>query len=626
MAAIATLGMNAGLFNNEVTYTKRGTTFALVAQKAQSVNLNIYAEGIGGKLVKTVAMRKGEKGVWKAEVKGDLKGRFYTFNVKQDGKMLGETPGLFAKAVGVNGKRGAIIDMAATNPEGWESDRALGYAPTDFIVYESHNRDFSVSRKEARYPGKFMALTEPWAIEHLKSLGVTAIHLLPSFDYASVDEEHLDRPQFNWGYDPLNYNVPEGSYSTNPFKPEVRVKEFKQMVKALHDAGIAVILDVVYNHTMDIQSSNFQRTNPDVFYRKNDKGEYSDGSGCGNETASENPLMRQYMIESFKYWADEYHLDGFRVDLMGVHDIATMNLIREALPKNVLIYGEGWSAGSCAYPVEKLAMKANIYQMPGIAAFSDEMRDAIRGPFSDDHQSAFLAAKSGHQESIKAGIVGCIEHPQVDYSKVNYSKKPWAIEPTQMMAYVSCHDDLCLVDRLKASIPGIGTDELIRLDLLAQTAVFTSQGVPFMLSGEEMLRDKKGVHNSYKSPDSINQLPWDNMQKYPQVFAYYQGLIALRKAHPAFRLGSAELVRKHLEFLPVEEGLVAFRLKDNAGGDAWRDIYVVLNTNKYACMVDVPEDAYTSVVAAGKVNLDGIRSTTTSKLEVPAQSALIVHN
>lgn len=626
MAAIAALGMNAGQFNNEVTYTKRGTTFALVAQKAQSVNLNIYAGGTGGKPVKTVAMRKGEKGVWKAELKGDLKGRFYTFNVKQDGKMLGETPGLFAKAVGVNGKRGAIIDMAATNPEGWESDRALGYAPTDFIVYESHNRDFSVSRKEARYPGKFLALTEPWAIEHLKSLGVTAIHLLPSFDYASVDEEHLDRPQFNWGYDPLNYNVPEGSYSTNPFKPEVRVKEFKQMVKALHDAGIAVILDVVYNHTMDIQSSNFQRTNPDVFYRKNDKGEYSDGSGCGNETASENPLMRQYMIESFKYWADEYHLDGFRVDLMGVHDIATMNLIREALPKNVLIYGEGWSAGSCAYPVEKLAMKANVYQMPGIAAFSDEMRDAIRGPFSDDHQSAFLAAKPGHQESIKAGIVGCIEHPQVDYSKVNYSKKPWAIEPTQMMAYVSCHDDLCLVDRLKASIPGIGTDELIRLDLLAQTAVFTSQGVPFMLSGEEMLRDKKGVHNSYKSPDSINQLPWDNMQKYPQVFAYYQGLIALRKAHPAFRLGSAELVRKHLEFLPVGEGLVAFRLKDNAGGDVWRDIYVVLNANKYACMVDVPEDAYTSVVAAGKVNLDGIRSTTTSKLEVPAQSALIVHN
>ena len=626
MAAIAALGMNAGQFNNEVTYTKRGTTFALVAQKAQSVNLNIYAEGTGGKPVKTVAMRKGEKGVWKAEVKGDLKGRFYTFNVKQDGKMLGETPGLFAKAVGVNGKRGAIIDMAATNPEGWESDRALGYAPTDFIVYESHNRDFSVSRKEARYPGKFMALTEPWAIEHLKSLGVTAIHLLPSFDYASVDEEHLDRPQFNWGYDPLNYNVPEGSYSTNPFKPEVRVKEFKQMVKALHDAGIAVILDVVYNHTMDIHNSNFQRTNPDVFYRKNDKGEYSDGSGCGNETASENPLMRQYMIESFKYWADEYHLDGFRVDLMGVHDIATMNLIRESLPKNVLIYGEGWSAGSCAYPVEKLAMKANVYQMPGVAAFSDEMRDAIRGPFSDDHQSAFLAAKPGHQESIKAGIVGCIEHPQVDYSKVNYSKKPWAIEPTQMMAYVSCHDDLCLVDRLKASIPGIGTDELIRLDLLAQTAVFTSQGVPFMLSGEEMLRDKKGVHNSFRSPDSINRLDWNNMKRYPQVFDYYSGLISLRKQHPAFRMGSADEVRKNLVFLDAPAGVVAYQLKDNAGGDSWKNIIVILNSQKTPQTVNVPEGSYTMVVANGKVNAGGIGLVSGKTVTVAPQSALIVHD
>lgn len=625
MAVIAALSMNAEMYN-EMTYTKRGTTFTLVAQKAQAVQLNIYTEGTGGKAIKTVAMKKGPKGTWKAVVKGDLKGRFYTFNVKQGGKMLGENPGMFAKAVGVNGKRGAVIDLAATNPAGWENDKALGYAPTDIIVYESHNRDISVSRKEARYPGKFMALTEPWAIDHLKSLGITAIHLLPSFDYASVDEEHLDRPQFNWGYDPLNYNVPEGSYATDPFKPEVRVSEFKQMVKALHDAGIAVILDVVYNHTMDINNSNFQRTNPDVFYRKRADGTYSDGSGCGNETASDHPLMRQYMIESFNYWAKEYHLDGFRVDLMGIHDIETMNLIRKSLPEDIFIYGEGWSAGTCAYPAEKLAMKVNTYQMPGIAAFCDDMRDALRGPFNDDHQGAFLAGLAGHQESIKAGIVGCIEHPQVDYSKVNYSKKPWAAEPTQSMAYISCHDDMCLVDRLKTSIPGIGIDELIRLDLLGQTAVFTSQGVPFMLSGEEMLRDKKGVHNSFKSPDSINQLPWDNLQKYPQVFAYYKGLIALRKAHPAFRMGKAELVRKHLEFLPVGEGLMAFRLKDHAAGDQWNDIIVVLNANKHACMVDVPEGTYTSVVAAGKVDLDGIRTTTTSRLEVAAQSALIVHN
>lgn len=626
-AVTAALTMTAGQFDQEMTYTKRSTSFALTAQKAQAVSLNIYADGTGGKPIRTVAMRKGAGGVWKAVVKGNLKGRFYTFNVRQGGKMLGETPGLFAKAVGVNGKRAAVIDMAETNPEGWSKDRSLGYAPSEMMVYEAHHRDFSVSRPDARYPGKFLALTEPWAIEHLKSLGVTAVHLLPSFDYASVDEEHLDRPQYNWGYDPLNYNVPEGSYATDPAKPEVRIREFKQMVKALHDAGIAVILDVVYNHTMDIEHSNFQRTNPDAFYRKTAGGEYSNGSGCGNETASDRPLMRQYMIESIKYWAKEYHLDGFRVDLMGVHDIATMNLVRKALPQDMLIYGEGWSAGACAYPAEKLAMKASTYQMPGIAAFCDDMRDALRGPFSNDHESAFLAGKPGFEESIKAGIVGCIEHPGVDYSKVNYSKKPWAAEPTQMMAYVSCHDDMCLVDRLRTSMPGISDDELIRLDLLAQTAVFTSQGIPFMLSGEEMLRDKKGVHNSYNSPDSINQLPWANMQKYPQVFDYYKGLTALRKAHIAFRLGSAEQVREHLEFLPATDGVVAWRLTGNAAiGDTWNEIYVVLNANRYACMVDVPQDTYTSVVAAGKVNLQGIRTTTTSRLEVPAQSALIVHN
>ena len=624
--ALITLGAFAQQQYNEMTYAKSATKFTLVAQKAQAVQLSIYTDGQGGSAIKTVNMTKGKGGKWSATVKGDLKGRFYTFNVKQGGKFLGENPGMFAKAVGVNGKRGAVVDMKATNPAGWDTDHVLGYAPSDVIVYESHHRDFSVNRKGAQYPGKFLALTEPWAIDHLKKLGITAVHILPSFDYASVDEDHLDRPQFNWGYDPLNYNVPEGSYATNPYQPEVRINEFKKMVQALHKAGIEVILDVVYNHTMDIANSNFQRCNPDAFYRKTADGEYSDGSGCGNETASDQPLMRQYMIESFNYWVKEYHIDGFRVDLMGVHDIETMNLIRKSLPSNILIYGEGWSAGSCAYPAEKLAMKASTYQMPGIAAFCDDMRDALRGPFSNDHEAAFLGGKKGNEESIKAGIVGCIEHPQVDYAKVNYSKKPWTLEPTQQIAYVSCHDDMCLTDRLRASIPGIKQDELIRLDLLAQTAVFTSQGIPFMLSGEELLRDKKGVRNSYNSPDSINQLDWTNLEKYPQVMAYYSGLIALRKAHPAFHLGSADAVRKYLEFLPCKDGLVAFHLKDNAGGDAWKDIYVVLNANKFACMVDVPEDTYITVVGGGKVNADGLRTTTTSALEVPAQSALIVHN
>ena len=458
---------------------------------------------------------------------------------------------------------------------------------------------------------------------------MNAVHILPSFDYASVDETRLATSQYNWGYDPVNYNVPDGSYSTDPYNPVTRIREFKQMVHALHEAGIRVILDVVYNHTYDIDGSGFQRTYPDYFYRKNADGTYSNGSGCGNETASEQDMMRLFMIESVKYWINEYHIDGFRFDLMGIHDIHTMNTIRkivDLIDPSIFIYGEGWSAGSCAYPYEKLAMKAHINQMPRIAAFSDDIRDALRGPFSDDTKGAFLAGIGGEEESLKAGISGMIQHPQVDYTKVNYSKSPWANEPTQMISYVSCHDDMCLVDRLKTELPGIGEEELIRLDLLAQTAVFTSQGVPFMLAGEEMLRDKKGVHNSFESPDSINMMPWQNLERYPQVFSYYKNLIALRKAHPAFRLGSAELVRKHLEFLPTAPCLVAFRLKDHAGGDAWNDIIVVLNANREARQVDIPEGQWTVVCSDGVINAEGFGTLPGGTVNVDPQSALILHN
>ena len=345
-------------------------------------------------------------------------GKFYTFDM---GK--GECAGIFAKAVGVNGKRGAIINLANTDPEGWAQDKhPVCKSPADLVIYEMHHRDFSIARKDAKYPGKFMALTEPWAINHLKSLGVNAIHILPSYDYGSVDETRLGDNKYNWGYDPVNYNVPEGGYSTNPYQPEVRINEFKQMVQALHKAGIRVILDVVYNHTYDIEHSNFQRTYPDYFYRKTADGAYSNGSGCGNETASERPMMRKFMIESVKYWINEYHIDGFRFDLMGVHDIQTMNEIRkavDAIDPSLFIYGEGWSAGSCAIPTEKLGMKANIPQMPTIAAFSDEIRDALRGPFSDDTKPAFLAGLADNKESLKFGIVGAISHPQVDMTKVN---------------------------------------------------------------------------------------------------------------------------------------------------------------------------------------------------------------
>ena len=613
---------------DEMTYTPSATTFQLFAPKtAKRVTVRIYSDGETARPLKTVQMQYTADGLWKTTVKGDLKGRFYTFDMGR-----GECPGVFAKAVGVNGRRAAILDFATTNPEGWEKDRhPVCKSPADLVIYEMHHRDFSIAREDAKYKGKFLALTEQWAIRHLKDLGVNAVHILPSYDYGSVDETRLGEPQYNWGYDPVNYNVPEGGYSTNPYDPQCRIREFKQMVQALHKAGIRVILDVVYNHTYDIDHSNFQRTYPDYYYRKTADGQYGNGSGCGNETASEQPMMRQFMLQSVKYWIEEYHIDGFRFDLMGVHDIETMNAIRQMvndIDPTIFIYGEGWSAGSCALPVEQLGVKANITKMPGIAAFSDEIRDALRGPFDNDTKPGMLGGAPDMEESVKFGIVGGISHPQVDMAKVNYSKAPWALEPVQLISYVSCHDDMCLTDRLRASIPGITEDELIRLDLLAQTAVFTSQGVPFMLSGEELLRNKKGVHNSFESPDSINQLDWQNKLRYPQVFRYYQQLIRLRRQHPAFRLGNADLVRKHLEFLEAPRQVVAYRLKNYAGRDNWRDIIVVLNASKEEQCIDIPQGTYTVVCANGviELRLRGIETFTGNRVKVSPQSAMIIHN
>ena len=642
-ATILPTSLNAQQTFNEMMYSKEKTMFVLNAPTAgkSSVTIRLYKNGQGGKAYKTLKMKKMGDERWEATVKGDLKGKFYTFDI---GK--GETPGTFAKAVGVNGNRGAIVDLYDTDPVGWNEDvRPAIQSPTDLVIYELHMRDFSVSPTSGlKYQGKYLALTEPKAIEYLKKLGINAIHFQPLFDFASVDETRLNTPQFNWGYDPKNYNVPEGSYSTDPYDPRTRIKEFKEMVMALHKAGIRVIFDAVYNHTFDINGSNFQRTYPDYYYRKTKEGKYSDGSGCGNETASEKPLMRQFMLESVKYWIDEFHIDGFRFDLMGVHDIETMLAIREMVNRidpSIYIYGEGWSAGSCAYPTEKLAMKANTHQLNGIGAFSDDMRDALRGPFSDNTKGAFLAGIPGEEESLKFGVVGGIAHPQVDMSQVNYDKKPWALEPTQQISYVSCHDDMCLVDRLKASVPGIQDDkksesermaELIRLDLLAQTAVFTSQGVPFILAGEEMLRDKKGVHNSYCSPDSINEFNWDNLKKYPQVFEYYRNLIQLRKNHPAFRLAKAEAVRSHLEFLPTgnaaeKEGcLVAFRLKELEGIDSWKNIIVIFNANKESKTVAIPKGEYHVACCNGVINEEGIGMPIVGhETLVDAQSALILY-
>lgn len=624
----------------EMEYTPGTTKFMLWSPTADEVRLMLYDASEGGHAYETVKMIPSEDGTWSAVVDKDLIGKFYTFNVKIDDKWQGDTPGINALAVGVNGKRAAIIDWNKTNPDGWESDqRPRLESSADMIIYEMHHRDFSVdSTSGIKDKGKFLALTEHGTmnsdklltgIDHLIELGVTHIHLLPSFDYASVDEKNPDDNSYNWGYDPQNYNVPDGSYATDPYQPATRIKEFKQMVQALHKAGIRVVLDVVYNHTYNAAESNFERTVPGYFYRQKGDGTLANGSGCGNETASERPMMRKFMVESVLYWIKEYHIDGFRFDLMGVHDIETMNAIRKAVNEvdpTICIYGEGWAAEAPQYPADSLAMKGNMSKIPGIAAFSDELRDALCGPIGNKRKGAFLAGHPGEEMSVKFGIVGGIRHPQVQYDSVNYSKTPWAEQPTQMISYVSCHDGLCLVDRLKASIPGITLEQLARLDKLAQTVVFTSQGIPFIYAGEEVMRDKQGVDNSYKSPDAINAIDWRRKTANADVFMYYKRLIDLRKSHPAFRMGNAEMVRKKLEFLPVTgKNLVAFRLKDHANGDQWEDIIVAYNSRMSPASLTIPVGKYTVVCKDGVIDTRGLGIQTGPEVIIPGQSALIMY-
>ena len=618
----------------EMEYTPEATKFTLWSPTADEVRLMLYEAGEGGHAYETVKMQSGEEGTWTAVVSKDLIGKFYTFNVKIDDKWQGDTPGINARAVGVNGKRAAIIDWQSTNPDGWESDtRPPLKSPADMIIYEMHHRDFSVdSTSGVKNKGKYLALTEHGTmnsdklltgIDHLIELGVTHVHLLPSFDYASVDETRLNENSYNWGYDPQNYNVPDGSYATDPYQPATRVKEFKQMVQALHKAGIRVIMDVVYNHTFNTDESNFERTVPGYFYRQKEDKTLANGSGCGNETASERLMMRKFMVESVLYWIKEYHVDGFRFDLMGIHDIETMNEIRKAVnavDPTICIYGEGWAAEAPQYPADSLAMKGNIAQIPGVAVFSDELRDGLCGPVGDKRKGAFLAGIPGGEMSVKFGIAGAIEHPQVQCDSVNYTQKPWAKQPVQMISYVSCHDGLCLVDRLKASMPDITPEQLI------QTVVFTSQGIPFIYAGEEIMRDKQGVDNSYKSPDAVNAIDWRRKTTSADVFMYYKRLIDLRKSHPAFRMGDAGQVRKHLEFLPVEgSNLIAFRLKDHANGDHWEDIIVAFNSRPTPARLTIPVGKYTVVCKDGVIDVRGLGIQNGPEVIIPSQSALILY-
>ena len=629
-------------------WSEDSTTFKVWAPKAATVKLNLYEhgsdeEGDGGSIAtKTMELDK-KTGVWSIKVSGNLAGKYYTYSVK-NGDTVTETGDVYAKACGVNGKRSMVVNLNSTNPDGWENDVHVTVSnPTEASVWEVSVADFSSSESSGvskSNRGKFLAFTEegttvngiqggtPTCVDYLKKLGVKYVQIMPFCDFGSVDESKDIMSQYNWGYDPVNYNCPDGSYSTNPYDGNVRIKECKQMIQALHNAGIGVIMDVVYNHTYSTDSV-FQNTVPNYYYRMNEDGTFSNGSGCGNDTASEHKMFRKYMIDSVTYWAKEYHIDGFRFDLMGVHDIETMNEIRKAVNKvdpTICIYGEGWAADTPQYPADSLAMKGNVSHMPGIAVFSDELRDGLCGPVWKKEKGAFLAGVPGAEMSVKFGIVGAIEHPQVRCDSVNYSQKPWAEQPTQMISYVSCHDGLCLVDRLKASMPGATPEQLVRLDKLAQTVVFTSQGIPFIYAGEEVMRDKQGVDNSYKSPDAVNAIDWRRKTTNGDVFMYYKRLIDLRKSHPAFRMGDAERVRKHLEFLPVEgQNLIAFRLKDHANGDSWEDIIVAFNSRMTPARLEVPVGKYTVVCKDGVIDVRGLGTQIGPEVIIPGQSALIMY-
>ena len=628
----------------ELTVNDAGTSFRLWSPKAQEAKVKIYNQGHGGNPVMVLPMTfHPENGTWTAAVDDKLYGKFYTFQILHNGKWLQETPGVWAKAVGVNGERAAILDLATTNPAGWENDKGPKVDNfTDVIVYEMHHRDMSMHPSSGiANKGKFLALTEAGTlspdslatgIDHLKELGITHVHILPSYDYNSVDEMNLQLNTYNWGYDPLNYNVPEGSYSTNPSDPATRIREMKEMIKTLHDNGIGVIMDVVYNHTAGNDDSNFELTAPGYYHRHRNDGSYSDASGCGNETASDLKQMQDFIVNSTKYWADEYHIDGFRFDLMAIHDIETMNRVTAELKEvnpSIFVYGEGWTAGDSPLPVEQRALKENVSKMTDIAVFSDDLRDAVKGHYTNAADRGFATGKPGLEETVKIGIVAATAHPQVDYTKGNNSKFAYASSPEMIVNYVSCHDDLSLTDKLKKSMAGESEEAMREAAKLAQTIVFTSQGTPFMFAGEEVWRDKKGVHNSYKSPDSINAIDWGNKALYNDQFEYYQGLTALRKAHPAFRMTTAEDIARHLVFDEIDSSktpnLLSYSLIDNANGDTWKEIKVAFNGASEPQTINVKKGNWMIVARDGKISpAEGLGSFKGGKITLAPYSALIL--
>lgn len=619
-------------------YQSGQSSFKVWAPSASELKIKLYDQGEGGQLLTEKKMQPAADGIWSISFQEDILGQYYAFQAKVNGQWMNEVVDPYARAVGINGDRGQVIDLTRTNPGGWDLDKGPRLpSATDAIIYELQVRDISMHESSGiQQKGKFLGLVEPGTnspqdlptgLEHMKELGVTHVHLLPSFDFRSLDERYPEANKYNWGYDPENYNVPEGSFSSDPYDGAVRIREFKEMVQAFHDYGIGVILDVVYNHTGETETSNFNQLVPGYYYRQNAGGGFSDASACGNETASDRPMMRKFMVESIEYWLEEYHLDGFRFDLMGIHDMETMNTINKAaraIKPDVLLYGEGWTAGDSPLPYADRALKAHTHQMEGIAAFSDDMRDGLKGHVFTHDAPGFVSGKTGLKESVKFGIVASCWHPQINYEAVNYSDTAWAKSPAQTVTYVSCHDNHTLWDRIQISRPDASLEEQISMHRLALTSVLSSQGISFLHAGTELLRSKNGVENSYESPDTINSIDWTRKSLHYDVFEYVQGLIRLRKNHPAFRMTDAAMIRENLTFLPTEnEQVIAYQLGPHANGDPWTNIIVVLNGSNQSMTVEVPAAKYTLVADGKRVNLRGLQEFSTGRVFLAPYSASI---
>lgn len=608
-----------------LTYTANGSTFKIWAPTASAVRINLYKTDLGGDSYRTAALEKTKNGVWFITIKENIKDQYYTFQVNINGVWSAETLDPYAKACGTNGVRAQVVNLKETDPAGWEKDQSPSFSKknvqTDAIIYELHVRDASVHPNSGiKNKGKFIGLAETGTknaaghftgLSHMKELGVTHIHLLPFYDYNSVDESKPN--QYNWGYDPVNYNIPEGSYSTNPADGKQRIKELKQTIQAIHSNGLRVIMDVVYNHTALTQQSNFNVFVPDYYYRKRPDGSFSDASACGNETASDKAMFRKFMLESVLYWVKEYHVDGFRFDLMGIHDIETMNLIADTLRKikpSIVLYGEGWTAGSSPLPDSLKALKHNASKLKGVAVFSDDMRDGIKGSVFNVDDRGFATGKLNNRESVKFGVVAAGQHPQINYSLVNYSKGPYTSSPAGLINYADCHDNNILWDKIALSYKEATEQQRIKMHELAYAIVLTSQGTPFLTAGSEFLRTKYGVENSFNSGDSINAINWNLKTKNYATYQYIQSLIQLRKSHPAFRLNSAQQIAEHLvfqDFLP--EGVIGYTVNGAAVGDSWKKIWVGYNGNLTAQTVELPDVNWKIASARNGSELKGNRLT-----------------